>query len=176
MIPDVVIEQTRDHLVDLRRDGMDVSDIRGFILAASESLLLVAVAGETVRMDGFSVLSRDDVTFLRWDTSRLNAWRGVLVRDAAEDARVAAAVCLDDWSAAFTSARAVAPLVSLLRERLDTSRCFVTRDFTLTDGWLIGEHITSEGARDGQFALRLHDLTRIDFGGEYEQGLGRMLG
>ena len=47
--------------------------------------------------------------------------------------------------------------------------------FQFSDLSIVGRQISTDGERNGSFAIRSDDLTRIDFGGRYEDGLSRML-
>ena len=162
-------------LVDVRRDDLEVDDIRGFILGTSAKLVLIGVVGDDIRDDGYTIIELDDVTFLRWGTDQLLAWERVLPRPDG-DAEVAADLDLSTWWGAIESARSKAPLITFRRERFNSSACYISDGFRTSDDSIIGRQVSTDGQRNGSFALRSDDLTRVDFGGRYEGGLGRILG
>ena len=160
-------------LVDVRRDELEVDDIRGFILATSAKLVLIGVVGDDIRHDGYTIVELDDITFLRWGTDNLLGWEKVLRGPEGDD--MAKELDLSNWWAAIEVARAKAALITFHRERLDSTVCYISDRFQFSDLSVIGRQITTDGQRNGSFALRSEDLTRIDFGARYESGLNRML-
>jgi hypothetical protein len=160
-------------LVDVRRDDLEVSDIRGFILGTSAKLVLIGVVGDDIQHDGYTIIEQDDITFLRWGTDNLLGWekalRGLSVDGLVKDPD------LSTWWGALETARATASLVTFRCERLDSSVCYISDRFQFSDASIVGRQISTDGQRNGSFAMRSDDLTRIDFGGRYESGLNRML-
>jgi hypothetical protein len=161
-------------LVDIRREGMDVSDIRGRVLARGEELVLLSVAGDEVFHNGFTVVRLPDITFVRWNTPPLAAWQRAVDFDAEAEARVAKAVDLASWETVIASASRIAPLQTFHREKLKPDTCYVGRDVTVEDGIVVlGTNISTDGDSWGHAAIALGELTRIDFLGNYEAGLVR---
>jgi len=58
---------------------------------------------------------------------------------------------------------------------VDQSTAYIARNFELASDLIVGVQVTKEGEEDGTFPIRVEDLTRIDFGGGYDQGLSRVL-
>jgi len=174
MALDELLNDLRDRkaLVDWRRDRMNSGDLRGYLLDYSDELLLLGVVSDFIRDDGYTIVAREDVTFLRWDTDILRGWRRAAFSsqgELAEDPKVD----LEGWAGVLRSLDGVADLLTFHREKLDSSTCYIAGRFEIRDPWLIGEQLTSDATHDGRFALLLEDLTRIDFGGSYELGLSR---
>lgn len=159
-------------LVDVRRDGLDVSDIRGFIVGVSEALVLIAVVGDSIERDGFTIVERSAITFLRWGEPRLVAWAWVVELDRHELA--AFPQDLTDWRSTIASPRP-SRLLTFHREAIDRSTAYVAREFEVMGDLLVGKQVTPDGEEQGAFAIKLEDLTRVDFGGSYERGLSRIL-
>jgi hypothetical protein len=160
-------------LVDVRRDDLNVDDLRGFILGTSAKLVLIGLVGDDIQPDGYTLIDLNDVTFLRWGTAQLMAWeravRGMTGQDLLVD------VDLSSWWSAIAAAQATSPLVTFHRERLAPTTCYISDQFRYSDSLIVGRHISIEGERDGSIAIRSDDLTRVDFGGRYESGLNRVL-
>lgn len=169
---DEMLNDLRDRkaLVDFRRDRLNVGDLRGYLLDYSEELMLIGVVSDFVRHDGYRIIAREDLTYLRWDTDILRGWRRAAISLAGEVAE-GPKVDLEGWSGAIRSLDGVAELLTFHRHRLDSSTCYIALRFELREPWLIGDQLTSEATHDGRFAMLLEDLTQIDFGGSYEKGL-----
>ena len=161
-------------LVDVRRDDLEVDDIRGFILATSAKLVLIGVVGDDIQHNGYTVIEQDDISFLRWGTDYLLGWEKALGEPAVDGSLKEAD--LSNWWGALEAARSMAPLVTIYRERLDSNTVYISDQFQFSDVSIIGTQVTNDGQRNGSIAIRSDDLTPIDFGGRYEAGLHRMLG
>jgi hypothetical protein len=160
-------------LVDLRRDDLKVDDIRGYILATSAKLVLIETVSDDIQHNGYSIIDQDDITLLRWGTDNLLGWEKALHGPSPDG--LVKDPDLSTWWGALEAARATAPMVTFFRERLNSSGCFISDSFRFSDVSIVGRNISTDGERDGSFAMRSDDLTRIDFGGRYEAGLHRML-
>jgi hypothetical protein len=161
-------------LVDIRRDAMNVDDIRGFVADISDELVLIAAVADDIRTDGYRIINRDDITLLRWSTGKMKAWERVI---GFPDADVAAAPGLDlsDWRAAIASLEPTVSLLTFHRERMDHQTCYIARNFELTYDLIVGVQVTTEGEENGSFAIRVEDITRLDFGAGYERRLNQIL-
>ena len=160
-------------LVDIRRDDLDVSDIRGVVLAVSPSLVLISLVNDLVSFDGFSVIRLEDVSFLRWGTGQMLAWERVLSTSPRQT--VDFEFDLSNWSGAFELAQSYGGLITFHREQISPSTAYISDRFEWTDSLISASQITIEGEPDGQVVCRLDDLTRLEFGGAYERSLARML-
>ena len=160
-------------LVDIRRDDLNVDDIRGFILGTSAEFVLIGVVGDDIQHNGFTVIATADISYLRWGTDYLLGWEKALPAPVGHDQ--ARETDLSSWWGILATARTMAPLVTFFRERLDSRTCYIADQFQFSDDMIVGRQITTDGQRNGSFAMRTDDLTRVDFGGSYEGGLKRML-
>jgi hypothetical protein len=160
-------------LVDIRRDDLNVDDIRGFILGTSAKFVLIGLVSDDIQHNGFTIIETDSITFLRWGTDYQLAWEKALEEPSGHD-RVRD-IDLTNWWGVIAAARLMAPLVSFFRERLDPTVVYISDQFHFSDDSIVGRQISTEGQRNGSFAMRTNDLTRIDFCGRYESGLKRML-
>ncbi len=161
-------------IVDIRRDRIDADDLRGMILEVSPSLVLLGIVSDGIRRDGYSIIARDQVTFLRWGTGVLRARQRIV--ESRGDHPDRPTLDLSDWHQAIATAREHSPIMTFQRESSDPQTCYLSDDFEVKGDLIVGSQVTTEGERDGYFALNLDDLTRIDFGGSYETGLFAMLG
>jgi hypothetical protein len=160
-------------LVDIRRDDLNVDDMRGFVLGTSAKFVLIEVVGDDIRHDGYAVVETDDVTFLRWGTDQLLGWQRILRGPNGAD--LASEADLSNWWGVIETARSNSQLVTFHRERLDSSTCYISDEFRFSDTLVVGRQISTDGQRNGNFALKSDDLSRVDFGARYEDGLRQML-
>ena len=160
-------------LVDVHRDDLEADCVRGYVLATSAKLIMIGVVGDDIHHDGYSIIDLDHVTFLRWGTDRMLGWERVLGGPQGDG--IAKDADLSSWWGAIEAARAASPLVAFFIEEFETSGCYISDKFQFSDTTVVGRQVSDDGRRNGFFALRTDDLTRIDFGGRYESGLFRML-
>ena len=160
-------------LVDVFRDDLEADSIRGFILGTSAKLILIGVVDDHFQNDGYSIIKLDDITFLRWGTKKLLGWEKVL--GGPDDGGLEKDLDLSSWWGAIEGARAKSPLISLYLEGFDTSGCYISDRFEFSDLTIVGRQVSDDGERNGSFAFRTDDLTRVDFGGRYESGLYQIL-
>lgn len=169
-------ELRSDHvLVDVRRDEIGGGDLRGFVADLSDELVLLDIVDDGSQADGHAIIMRDDITFLRWNTAAMRAWeRSVASEDV--PASPGPTIDLSEWRSAIASLESRDRLLTFRRERMDGSVCYIAREIELTFDLVVAIQVSTEGKEDGRFALRVGDLTRLDFGSAYELGLGRILG
>jgi hypothetical protein len=163
--------RTRE-LVDFRRAQIKADDLRGFALRASDSLILLQIVSDDVYLNGFSIIRSEDITFLRWGNQTLRSWQ-----DALPDNKSSASPSVDveSWESAIASILQIERLITFNLEAADHDACYIGRNVTLEQGVVVADEIHTDGKCDGQFTLRLEDVTRVDFGQAYERGLERIL-
>ena len=172
----VLGELRSDHvLVDIRRDEIGGGDLRGFVADLSDELVLLDIVNDGVRGDGHAIILRDDITFLRWDTVAMRAWQRSVDAPAYPESP-GLTIDLSDWRSVIASLESQDRLLTFHRERMDGSVCYIARELDLSFDLVVGLQVSTEGEEDGRFALRVGYLTRLDFDGSYERGLGRMMG
>lgn len=169
-----ILEECRQkrRLVDVRFDRWDISDLRGHVLRVSEHFVILAKEDQG-ESDGLSIFPLDEVTLLRWDQGRLQAWDRIMA--LSPPPFLPEVIDLDTWSGLITSLAPRVPLISFHRDGVGGSTCYIGKNIRLLPGTLVAEEVTPEGEVDGWFALRLEDLTRVEVLGRYEQALHRML-
>jgi len=165
----------RNELVDLRRDGPNMPDFRCFVVDCSEEYVLVRVASDDIIMSGYSVLRVKDICLVRRDSARLRAWAASL--GSIPKGRVRCPrVHLRNWATIIRSVCRVEPIITFMREESDGTRCNIGCNVKVCRGIVQADEVSTEGVLDGRMVFTLDGLTRIDFGGNYEKGLVRVLG
>jgi len=161
-------------VLDLGREGLRVGDVRCLITDRSEDLLLIREVADDLTADGFRVLRIEDITFIRWSTEVLSQWSRALAGNP-ERPSECPRVELVNWTSTILSALRTEPLITIHREELDGSTCYVGKDIEIKGAILVAKSIAPEAKEDGYFAIRIDDITRIDFRGTYERTLAKLM-
>lgn len=160
-------------LVDLRRDDIPGGTIRGFLAAVSAEFVVVSEVDDQCHFDGTTVLRKEDITLMRWDTEVLRAWTRLLQESPSSPPPVRH-LDLTSWESLVRSVAGREHVVTFHRELLDDT-CHVGINVEVEGESVIADEVSIEGTIDGRFALKVSDLTQVEFGGGYEQSLWRMV-
>ena len=164
--------QREGWLVNLKREGLDDS-LRGFVAAVSANLLVLSVVDLNCRFDGAKVLETEAVAFLEWDTDFLRARARLIAESPTSPVRVTD-IDLTSWESVIRTVAAREPIMTLHRERLDPSIFHVGTSVSIEGEYVRAQEVSVDGIISGHFALRLSDLTQIEFGDGYELALWQM--
>lgn len=143
----------------------------GYVLDIGLRFFLLGLIDESIRFNGFQCLCLSDV-------------RRLQVPDPYEDFAVAALrkrnqeikrkpkIKLDSLSDLLKSADRLFPLVTIHRERVKPDSCWIGKVIDLTERHLHLHEIGPDAAWDKKLTkIRLSEITRVDFGGGYEEAL-----
>jgi hypothetical protein len=165
-------------LVQLERGGFDARDRRteGIALGVSDTLVLVALLSDRIDLDGYEVLHVADITTCRREFERKDFYRRALELKGQLPA-TPVSVDLSGLPALLTSAQALFPLLTIHRERLFPGECDIGRlKLHSEDAFAIHYIDPSAKWRDEPGHYRYTDVTRVNFGGEYEAALALVAG
>lgn len=156
-------------LVRLTR-GFDEVTVKGYVLAVGDAHFLVALVSDQLRFDGFACFRVKDLKSIEVDPYRKFA-EAALKKRGLRRPRVPR-VHLETTRVILESASAISPLVTLHREEVDPEVCHIGQvigtNRTQVALLEISPHAVWEQAA-ATYALR--EITRIDFGGSYEEAL-----
>jgi hypothetical protein len=171
-----MLNQAREngYLVDLKRERVEGRTTRGFVTAVTTELVALSVVDDHCNFNGTMVLELDDVTFLRWGTEVLEAWTRVLA-ESPSSPDSAKHLDLTSWESVVRSAAAEEPVLTFHRENIDDSVCHLGTNVKIEAECVYADEISVEGTIDGQFAIEIKHITKLDFGGGYELALWRMV-
>jgi hypothetical protein len=148
----------------------------GYIGDFSAKLILIEVIGDNVRLDGCNILRKKDITALEVPNPRAEFYEKAL-RLQAERRGKHPALQLDNVRTALETVNAASPLVVIHRESIDPDVCeigrileFKTRSFVMQMMDLHAEFHEEIDTYD------YTEITRIDFGGGYENALALVAG
>jgi hypothetical protein len=151
------------------------SDHDGFVVGLGEGWLLLHWLDPSIFLNGYTALPLDDVDEVAPRTADESvavtalAQRGVRPVPLPE-------IVLDDVPALLASVERRFPLVSVYRDRADPGVCVIGRVAHLGEESFILRQVSPAGRWDDSGGYRYDDVTRIDFGGGYEDALALVAG
>lgn len=164
----------RRWLVRLHRRFED-GPVQGYILDVGPKFFVMALVSDRLRLDGFECFRVDDLTKLGPDP-----------HSAFAEAALGKRGLVPDWtppvSVASTrqlvvSAGQAFPLVSLHREQSDPGVCHIGRVVHVDDLRVALLEIDADAEWDEEPTVyKLNELTRVSFGGDYEDALAAVGG
>ncbi|MDJ0848300.1 MAG: hypothetical protein QNK04_07990 [Myxococcota bacterium] len=148
-------------------DEGDLAYIGGL---GNELMLLLCISKE-IHFDGFAVVRIADVTHL--DAPHDHAdFVAEALRRRGESVATAPAVSLLGMAAAVRTAGRIFPLVTLFREEADSDVCHIGKVVEVGDERVHLVEIDPDARWDEETtAYRVSEVTRVDFGGRYEEAL-----
>lgn len=156
-------------LVRIYRSVDDTAE-RGHVLAVGEAFVAIAVVDDRQRYDGVQCFRLQDIRLVETDPyadfaeAALSA-RGEVRPELGE-------VSLLSVSALLLTASAAHPLITVHPEAEDPDVCFIGKVLSLEGGLLWLREIGPDALWDDEpEAHRISEITRVDFGGDYEQAL-----
>ena len=159
----------------LKRGIKKTDQIRGYVLAIDQSWMLMAKTRDGGYPDGFTVLRIADVTKVREGSS----FEAQFLRhmDQWPPAGPAAPIHLSGPQPIITSAAALHTLVTLYTEQKWPDECYIGApvDWEKNRVWLL--EVDGQARWEPNMSpYRLKEITRIEFGGDYEKALTAVAG
>lgn len=162
----------RNNLVRIFREDLDGPDSwsDGFVVAANEEMLLLQLVDDSIRLNGYQVLFLEDISdfvhpapFNDFQKKALEL-RGEEIQDSGIE--------LGDLSQMLLDICDQYGLVTLHREELEPDSCEIGRVLRADSITYEMEEIGSDARWfDEPYEYDLYDITRIEFGGAYEEAL-----
>jgi hypothetical protein len=162
-----------NQIVDFRRPKLDEGYLRGFVLDHSDNLTLLNVIDDNFRLNGFTVFRNSDVTGYRnYDSKNYFLNRALRLKLIAPEGKPR--VDLTNWKTLLRSAQKLFPLITVHRETISDGICFIGRVVSVSDKMFTLYDIDPDAEWDRPYRRKLSDLTKVDFGGGYEDALWRV--
>jgi hypothetical protein len=147
--------------------------LRGFVLAYSETLTLLNVLTDDYILNGYSVIRNQDiVSYLPYDSPNYFLNRAVKLKGIKH--KRAPKVNISDCPLLLKTTNQLFPLITIHRELISPDVCHIgtiqsirAKTFTLFE-------IDPDAEWDREHRYRFADVTRVDFGGGYEDALWRV--
>lgn len=165
--------QYLNQVVDFKRPKIDDEYLRGFVLDYSDSLTLLNVLDFNFYLNGFTIIRNSDVTRYRVynkDDYFLNqALRLKSIKPARKPK-----IDLSNWASVLLTAQKLFPLLTIRREAISNNICFIGKLVSLTEKTFTLFDIDPDANWDRPYRRKFADLTKVDFGGGYEDALWRV--
>ena len=157
------------HLVRLSRRFED-SAIRGYVLAIGPKFFVLALVSDRLWFDGFECFRAADVLTVSPDPYSDFAKEALKKRGQRRPRKPK--IDLTSIESLLLSARLAFPLITIHQEKIDPDVCHIGRVLGVTRGQAALLAITPHATwTDQPIKLRLTDITRVNFGGDYEDTL-----
>jgi len=145
--------------------------VDGYVLALAEQWFMIAVVSDRIRFDGFQCYRLSDVRRLRVPKPHA-AFTKAALQKRRETRPRKPRVNLADLRLLLGSAGRAFPLVTIFRERIDPEICHIGRVSDVTKTRLSLLEIDPDACWDDEpTEYSLREITRVDFGGSYEDAL-----
>ncbi|WP_438463887.1 hypothetical protein [Marinomonas sp. PE14-40] len=164
--------QTRNNLVRIFREELDGPDnwSDGFIIDANEDMVLLQLVDDSIRLNGYQILFLEDISDFVHPAPFNDFQKKVL--ELREEETQNPEIELGDLSQVLLDISEDFGLVTLHREELESDSCEIGRVIKADEVSFELEEIGSDARWfDETYEYDLYDITRIEFGGAYEEAL-----
>ena len=162
-----------NQVVEFKRPKIDDYKLLGFVLDYSDSLTLLNVLKDDFYLNGFTVIRNSDITKYRAydkDDYFLNmALRLKSIKPARKPK-----IDLTKWASVLQTAQKRFPLITIHRETISNKVCYIGKLISVSEKTFSLYDIDSSANWDRPYRRKLADLTKVDFGGGYEDALWRV--
>ena len=153
----------------------DDFDVRGYILAIGPRFFIAALVSDNLWLDGFECFRISDIRDLEVDPYALFAEAALFKRG--ERRPTQSPVSVESLEELLLSSAAAFPLVTIHEDIADAGICKIGRVLGVNNGRLSLLEIGPDAIWDeapNEYAL--DDITRVNFGGDYEDALNIVSG
>jgi hypothetical protein len=148
----------------------ETSFLHGYVLDVGARFFLFLGVADDMRFDGFHVLRIADAKRIQSDP--YTAFVEAALRTRAQQVRRRPRVDLSSLDKLLASAGRLFPLVTIYRERVDSEVCHIGRVVKVKHGKVSLLEIDPAAEWDAEATeYSLNEITRVDFGGGYEEAL-----
>ncbi|SBS30673.1 hypothetical protein MSP8887_02582 [Marinomonas spartinae] len=164
--------RARNNVVRIFREDLDGPDnwTDGFVVDANEEMVLLQLVDDGVHLNGYQILFLEDISDFVHPAPFNDFQKRVLAlrEEEVEDPEVD----LDDLAVLLIDISEEYGLVTLHREEVEPDSCEIGRVVKADAVTYELEEIGSDARWfDDTFEYDLYDITRIEFGGAYEEAL-----
>ena len=158
-------------IADLLRENIDSHEITGYVVDLSSDFVLIHFKSNAITLDGYTIVRIQDITRVEDKPKRGEFYMEALKLRGYTPKRPAG-INLNSAASILESVNKHYPLVTVHREGIINDECTVGRIEKLTDKTVILQWLTPSAQWDGYSPrYRLTNITKIDFGGLYEDAL-----
>jgi hypothetical protein len=158
--------------VDVYADHFDES-LYGFIREYNDEFLLLEHYNNEILYNGIVVLSRNDITRIRWGNNEIQ--NSSYLVSAHDDEDKIEKVRIDSLESTLNSVQDAFGYVTIHMQHVDNGMCIIGQIQEIdATSILLKEYGTLKSLDRGMILLAMEDITRVDAGGLYERGLVHM--
>jgi hypothetical protein len=162
-------------LVEIDCKPLDPDPIRGFFLLDNRSMVaLHSYDSGLFALHGFTIVRRDVIRSSRFIPSSdmmFRIYKAKRLKPAAPKG-----VDFSNWRSLVESSSREFPLITIYRERIRRGKCLIGVPIKTNSQALWLYTVSPEAEWDDVVRIPYRDITRLDFGGEYERWLYRFSG
>jgi hypothetical protein len=163
--------QAEPWVIKLERGNFEPEGEMGYILAIGPSLLLLLIISTEIRFNGFTVIRIEDITKRAAPHTHAEFVEEVL-RHRGESVEEAPSVSVADMPSAIQAISKLFPTVAIHREAEDSSICHIGKVVRVDAEHVHLLEIDPDAKWEAEPAhYRISEITRLDFGGGYEDAL-----
>jgi hypothetical protein len=163
--------QAEQSIVRITRGAFEAQGELGYVEALGEDLLLLARISDDLWFDGFAVVRIGDISELEAPHEYADFVEEAL-RLREELSHAAPAISLESIGSAIRTAGRLFPLVVIHREEVEPETCRIGSVQKLTKDTLTLLEIGPDAEwEEAPSSVALEEITRVDFGGGYEEAL-----
>lgn len=160
------------YLVKFNREPLDDSNLYGFVLACSDTLtLLHCLDKQTFTLNGYSVIRNDDVSLYAVYDRPDYYFESRALRVKGIEPKMPPEISVTNLPDLLTSVDKYYPLTTLYRELINPDACIIGRVLDMAPKTFTLFEVDDCAEWIGPRRYRFADITRIDFGGGYEEAL-----
>jgi hypothetical protein len=146
------------------------SSVRGYVLEVGPKFFLLALVSDRLWFDGFECFRIADVSKIRPDPYA--AFAEAALKKRGERVPKKPRLRLDDIENLLLSASRAFPLVTIHQEKVDPDVCWIGRVKGVQRGQVSLLEINPDASWDAEpNDYRVSEITRVNFGGDYENAL-----
>jgi hypothetical protein len=151
--------------------ALERGTVSGYVLDIGPQFFLVALIADGIRPNGFQCYRLTDVRKLRVPDKYARFHEAVLKQRRIRFPKKPR-VDVSSLENLLRTANKAFPLVTIHREKIDPDACWIGRVVDLDRGRVTLLEIGPDASWDHELeTYRLREITRVDFGGDYEDGL-----
>ena len=160
-------------LVEIHRPPIDEHRLEGFLLERTKDLILLnLISTDVVCFNGYSVIRRRDVRKMK--VKRKNAFMIRALELRGYVACKPSGISIASWPELLESVSQRFVLFTIHQEWLDSEVCYIGRLAARTATTFGLKEIDPDARWSRSRTYNFKDLTKVDFGGGYEDALGRL--
>ena len=146
------------------------TSIRGYVLDVGPQFFLLALVSDRIWLDGFECFRLSDVREMRVDP--YTQFAEAALKKRGERLPTKPRVRIKSTEKLLLSAGRLFPLVTIHRETKDPDVCWIGRVLVVERGLVSLREIRPDATwEDSPNEFRLSEITRVNFGGDYENAL-----